>query len=64
MSLVVKYFDYSWDPTGVMIEHYTDGDTVNKDTLIGFGPACHESLPVWGPDVPHKFLDLEFQCTA
>ena len=30
---------------------------VNKDTPIGFGPAGSESLAVWGPDVPHDFLE-------
>ncbi|OBU00224.1 hypothetical protein VE01_01676 [Pseudogymnoascus verrucosus] len=52
-----QIFDYWWDPTGFMIEHYTDGDTVNKDTPIGFGPAGSESLAVWGPEVPADFLE-------
>lgn len=40
-----------------MIEHYADGDLVNEETPIGFEPAGHKSLAVWGPDVPEGFLD-------
>lgn len=28
-----------WDTTGNMIEHYADGDLVNKDTPVGYGAA-------------------------
>ena len=35
-----------------MIEHYADGDLVNKDTPIGWMNAGDESLAVWGPEVP------------
>jgi hypothetical protein len=52
-----QIFDYWWDPTGFMIEHYTDGDTLNEDTPIGYGPAGSESLAVWGPEVPADFLE-------
>jgi hypothetical protein len=52
-----QIFDYWWDTTGFMIEHYADGDIVNKHTPIGYGPAGHESLAVWGPEVPSWFLD-------
>ena len=38
-------------------QHYTDGDTVNNKTPVGYGPAGDESLAVWGPDVPHDFLE-------
>lgn len=41
-----------WDTTGFMIEHYADGDLVNKDTPIGWMNAGDESLAVWGPEVP------------
>lgn len=43
-----QIFDYWWDTTGNMIEHYADGDLVNDQTPIGFGPAGNESLAVWG----------------
>ncbi|KAL5120425.1 hypothetical protein ACEQ8H_001715 [Pleosporales sp. CAS-2024a] len=52
-----QIFDYWWDPTGNMIEHYADGDQVNEDTPIGWGDAGDESLAVWGPEVPKWFLD-------
>jgi hypothetical protein len=52
-----QIFDYWWDTTGNMIEHYADGDQVNENTPIGYGPAGHESLAVWGPDVPQWFLE-------
>ena len=51
-----QIFDYWWDTTGNMIEHYADGDLVNKNTPISYGPAGDESLAVWGPEVPSWFL--------
>lgn len=42
---------------GQMIEHYADGDLVNKDTPIGWMNAGDESLAVWGPEVPKWFLE-------
>ncbi|KAJ5744263.1 hypothetical protein N7533_009133 [Penicillium manginii] len=51
-----QIFDYWWDTTGNMIEHYADGDLVNNQTPIGYGPAGDESLAVWGPEVPAWFL--------
>jgi len=52
-----QIFDYWWDTTGNMVEHYADGDLVNEDTPLGYGPAGHEGLAVWGPEVPKAFLD-------
>jgi hypothetical protein len=52
-----QLFDYWWDTTGNMIEHYADGDLVNEDTPVGWGDAGDESLAVWGPEVPGWFLD-------
>jgi hypothetical protein len=52
-----QIFDYWWDTTGFMVEHYADGDLVNEDTPVGFGPAAHEGLAVWGPEVPSDFLE-------
>lgn len=45
-----------WDTSKFMVEHYADGDLVNEDTVIGYEPAEHEGLAVWGPDVPAEFL--------
>ncbi|KAF9692081.1 hypothetical protein EKO04_009970 [Ascochyta lentis] len=52
-----QLFDYWWDTTGNMIEHYADGDLVNEGTAVGWGEAGDESLAVWGPEVPGWFLD-------
>ena len=52
-----QIFDYWWDTTGNMIEHYADGDLVNKHTPIGWTNAGDESLAIWGPEVPKWFLD-------
>lgn len=52
-----QIFDYWWDTSGNMVEHYADGDLVNEDTPVGWGPAADETLAVWGPEVPKWFLD-------
>jgi hypothetical protein len=52
-----QIFDYWWDTTGNMIEHYADGDIVNNQTPVNLVPAGHESLAVWGPELPKEFLD-------
>ncbi|KAF2017529.1 trihydroxytoluene oxygenase [Aaosphaeria arxii CBS 175.79] len=52
-----QLFDYWWDTTGNMVEHYADGDLVNEDTPVGWGKAGDESLAVWGPEVPSWFLN-------
>jgi len=52
-----QIFDYWWDTTGNMIEHYADGDLVNEDTPVAWMDAGDEALAVWGPEVPHFFLD-------
>lgn len=52
-----QIFDYWWDINGFMVEHYADGDLVNEDTPMSYGPAGHEGLAVWGPEVPQEFLE-------
>jgi len=52
-----QLFDYWWDTSEFMVEHYADGDLVNDTLPIGYGPAGHESLAVWGPETPATFLD-------
>lgn len=52
-----QIFDYWWDTTGNMVEHYADGDLINLETPIGYGMAGDESLAVWGPEVPRTFLE-------
>jgi hypothetical protein len=48
-----QIFDYWADSTGFKVEHYADGDLVNKGTLTrrdALGP-----LSVWGPELPKDF---------
>lgn len=48
-----QIFDYWADPSGFKIEHYADGDLVNKDTPTRrdvVGP-----LSIWGPELPKDF---------
>ncbi|KAL2788647.1 Glyoxalase/Bleomycin resistance protein/Dihydroxybiphenyl dioxygenase [Aspergillus keveii] len=53
-----QIFDYWWDISGNMVEHYADGDLVNAETPIGYMPAGEDSLAVWGPKVPGEFLGI------
>ncbi|OJJ37488.1 hypothetical protein ASPWEDRAFT_108363, partial [Aspergillus wentii DTO 134E9] len=52
-----QIFDYWWDISGNMVEHYADGDLVNAETPIGYVPAGPDSLAIWGPKVPAAFLE-------
>ena len=52
-----QIFDYWWDVSGNMMEHYADGDLVNQDTPIGYVKAGGDSLAIWGPEVPTIFLE-------
>jgi len=48
-----QIFDYWADPDGFKVEHYADGDLVNKDTPARrtvLGP-----LSIWGPELPTDF---------
>ena len=38
-----------------MVEHYADGDLVNRDTPIANVLAGPKALAVWGPPVPAVF---------
>ncbi|KAI1776941.1 trihydroxytoluene oxygenase [Hypoxylon cercidicola] len=51
-----QIFDYWWDTSGFMVEHYADGDLVNKETPVGRIIATDENMQVWGPDRPVEFL--------
>ncbi|KIW44909.1 uncharacterized protein PV06_03345 [Exophiala oligosperma] len=52
-----QIFDYWWDVNGFMVEHYIDGDVVNKETPVGFHSADNAVDTAWGPDVPSTFLE-------
>lgn len=51
-----QIFDYWWDTTGNMVEHYADGDLVNGETPVAYVEAGSESLAVWGPELPATFM--------
>lgn len=50
-----QVFDYWHDPSGFIVEHYADGDLVNKETPVAHMPAGPQTLAVWGPPVPSVF---------
>jgi hypothetical protein len=50
-----QIFDYWFDTSDFVLEHYCDGDLVNKDTKVSQGKAGPDSLKVWGPPVPSVF---------
>lgn len=52
-----QIFDYWWDTTGNMVEHYIDGDLVNKDTPISSHLTKHAVAAAWGPDLPAAFMN-------
>lgn len=50
-----QIFDYWFDPSKFIVEHYADGDLVNKHTPISHKQAGPDTLAVWGPPVPEVF---------
>ncbi|KAE8372126.1 Glyoxalase/Bleomycin resistance protein/Dihydroxybiphenyl dioxygenase [Aspergillus bertholletiae] len=50
-----QVFDYWFDPSGFVVEHYADGDLVNAETPVAHVPAGPQALSVWGPPVPSVF---------
>ena len=50
-----QVFDYWFDTSGFMVEHYADGDLVNEDTPVSTVQAGPAALSVWGPPVPSVF---------
>jgi hypothetical protein len=45
-----QVFDYWYDTSGFIIEHYADGDMVNNTTEVT--RAAAGNMAVWGPPVP------------
>ena len=50
-----QVFDYWFDTSGFMVEHYADGDLVNRETPVTTVQAGPQALSVWGPPVPEVF---------
>ncbi|ETI25132.1 hypothetical protein G647_04504 [Cladophialophora carrionii CBS 160.54] len=51
-----QIFDYWFDGSGNIVEHYSDSDQVNEDTPFGREPAAPDSLHIWGPNIPLAFM--------
>ncbi|KIV96560.1 hypothetical protein PV10_00409 [Exophiala mesophila] len=51
-----QIFDYWFDGSGNIVEHYSDGDLVNEDTPTSREPAAPNTLFIWGPNIPLAFL--------
>lgn len=50
-----QVFDYWFDPSGFIVEHYADGDLVNSKTPVTINEAGPRTLAQWGPPVPEVF---------
>ncbi|KAK4999983.1 hypothetical protein LTR66_001071 [Elasticomyces elasticus] len=50
-----QVFDYWFDTSNFIVEHYADGDLVNCDTPVAHVKAGPDALSVWGPPVPAVF---------
>jgi hypothetical protein len=48
-----QIFDYWFDPSRFILEHYVDGDLVNDETPINRTMAAPDNLHVWGEFLPH-----------
>ncbi|KAL1874931.1 hypothetical protein VTK73DRAFT_10357 [Phialemonium thermophilum] len=51
-----QIFDYWFDPSGFIMEHYVDGDLLDMSEPTHHNPASPDNLHVWGPDLPPTFL--------
>ncbi|KAL2855265.1 Glyoxalase/Bleomycin resistance protein/Dihydroxybiphenyl dioxygenase [Aspergillus pseudodeflectus] len=51
-----QIFDYWFDTSGFIVEHYVDGDLVNEANPIERELAQPGNLHVWGPDLPSTFM--------
>ncbi|KAL2842516.1 Glyoxalase/Bleomycin resistance protein/Dihydroxybiphenyl dioxygenase [Aspergillus pseudodeflectus] len=52
-----QIFDYWYDPSGFILEHYVDGDLFDNTVPTNRTLAGPDNLHVWGPDLPPSFLD-------
>lgn len=51
-----QIFDYWFDPSRFILEHYVDGDLLDSEHPTNVTPAGPDTLHVWGPDLPDTFL--------
>jgi catechol 2,3-dioxygenase-like lactoylglutathione lyase family enzyme len=53
-----QIFDYWFDPSGNVVEHFTDGDLVGKGHKTEFHQVSDDSLAQWGPPMEvARFID-------
>lgn len=50
-----------FDPSGNIVEHYSDGDLVNNKTAVAKEPAAQDTMAVWGPNVTLAFLTTRME---
>ncbi|KAI4679680.1 uncharacterized protein J4E84_008202 [Alternaria hordeiaustralica] len=50
-----QVFDYWFDTSKFILEHYADGDLVNAETEVSHVPAGPQALKIWGPPIPGVF---------
>ncbi|HZR02779.1 MAG TPA: VOC family protein, partial [Burkholderiales bacterium] len=55
-TLGSQIFDYWYDPYGVIMEHYADGDVFDASKPAESHHVGPDSLFQWGPPVPEVFL--------
>lgn len=51
-----QVFDYWWDPDGMRMEHYADGDLYDNAVPATTVEATNDQLWTWGPQVPDTFF--------
>ncbi|KAG5800962.1 hypothetical protein H9Q69_000089 [Fusarium xylarioides] len=51
-----QIFDYWFDSSGFIVEHYVDGDLVNEDSPQADEPAVAATVSSWGPEIPRAFF--------
>ncbi|KAH7094882.1 Glyoxalase/Bleomycin resistance protein/Dihydroxybiphenyl dioxygenase [Paraphoma chrysanthemicola] len=51
-----QIFDYWFDASGNILEHYCDGDLVNNKTPWARAAEAPDSLYIWGPNIPLGFV--------
>ncbi|KAK3389261.1 Glyoxalase/Bleomycin resistance protein/Dihydroxybiphenyl dioxygenase [Podospora didyma] len=51
-----QIFDYWFDPSKFILEHYVDGDLLNMNEPTHHTKEGPGNLHVWGPEVPETFL--------
>jgi catechol 2,3-dioxygenase-like lactoylglutathione lyase family enzyme len=52
-----QIFDYWLDPFGFRLEHYTDGDVVNKEFRPGRFAGTADETTQWGMNPPREFFE-------